>query len=380
MKKLLVIITVGILSGCSGKQKADNSSALQDTQKSIPVLDLAAVINNEVPDTFTWNSIAKKVTLVPISTDANTLIGEGPGLLYIGDEFYYMISYQTQTYYKIGKNGKIINTFRHEGNGPGEYAYSTYTHIDTRDSTIQVFDNGNLKRIYYDLNGKFIKEVSLQGKEVVSPTVITDNYMIMRGEPEGKNQYFITDPEMNIRERLCPFDTALSTREKAAIYLQSARKANRDMMIFNQAPEDSVFTITDKSLEPLFILKKGEYAIPDAEVKNFIELIRKGDSHILMLGISSLPGHYLISYSRNKESIEEVWSKQSNQVISRFKNREGAFGLPFVLPSGKKIRIGRSSIYINGNQVGLFIPADVAAGEIPGVKEDDNPVLLIMEL
>lgn len=28
----------------------------------------------------------------------------------------------------------------------------------------------------------------------------------------------------------------------------------------------------------------------------------------------------------------------------------------------------------------LFIPAEKAAGESPGVKEDDNPVLLLMEL
>lgn len=37
-------------------------------------------------------------------------------------------------------------------------------------------------------------------------------------------------------------------------------------------------------------------------------------------------------------------------------------------------------MYKVGNTIALFIPAEDAAGEITGVKEDDNPVLLIMEI
>lgn len=38
--------------------------------------------------------------------------------------------------------------------------------------------------------------------------------------------------------------------------------------------------------------------------------------------------------------------------------------------------------YISGNKIAFFIPADEAMGEIPGVKirEDDNPILMVMEL
>ena len=37
-------------------------------------------------------------------------------------------------------------------------------------------------------------------------------------------------------------------------------------------------------------------------------------------------------------------------------------------------------MYNNGNKIALFIPAEDVTGEIEGVKEDDNPVLLIMDI
>ena len=49
-------------------------------------------------------------------------------------------------------------------------------------------------------------------------------------------------------------------------------------------------------------------------------------------------------------------------------------------PSGTVIRLLPD--YISGNKIAFFIPADEAMGEILGVKirEDDNPILMVMEL
>ena len=55
--------------------------------------------------------------------------------------------------------------------------------------------------------------------------------------------------------------------------------------------------------------------------------------------------------------------------------------MPLCLPSGKKVRIDTRNIYINGNTVISYIDAATAAeGKVPGVNEDDNPVLVVMEL
>ena len=81
----------------------------------------------------------------------------------------------------------------------------------------------------------------------------------------------------------------------------------------------------------------------------------------------------------------EIWSRKTNQIVSRsILTRPNQFttlrGIRFRFPSGTVIRLLPD--YISGNKITFFIPADEAMGEIPGVKirEDDNPILMVMEL
>ena len=60
---LLVILSV--VPGCKRVSDGNNTS--------LPVLDMGATIGKQVPDTFTWNSVAKKITYVPISTSPDAL-------------------------------------------------------------------------------------------------------------------------------------------------------------------------------------------------------------------------------------------------------------------------------------------------------------------
>lgn len=167
MKKSTLFITLGLLAACSGKPKETKVSLEnKEIETEIPVVDLASVINQQVPDTFTWNSIAKNIQLIPISTSNKTLMGVSRGVIYMGEDYYIIAEYQTQTLYRVDMNGKIQKAFRHVGNGPGEYVYLTRISFNPEDSTIQVFDNGNQKRIFYDVNGNLRKEISLKDKEI----------------------------------------------------------------------------------------------------------------------------------------------------------------------------------------------------------------------
>ena len=53
-------------------------------------------------------------------------------------------------------------------------------------------------------------------------------------------------------------------------------------------------------------------------------------------------------------------------------------GINFVFPSGNMIRTIPE--YITNNQLGFLLPADQCVGEVEGVKEDDNQVLLVLDL
>ena len=380
-KPIVLLVLLCVLSSCSEKQK-DVASSLEKENKELSVLDLEEAIEKNIPDTLTWNDLARKATLIPLSTSRSTLIGVSPEVFSVTENYIFMVENQTNTIFRIAKNGKIINKFSHVGQGPGEYTYCSYTSFNPKDSLLYIYDNNSLKEIQYDQEGKFIKETSLKEKQINRPVYINNEKIIVRGTTNSPYEYMVYDHEFNLIKQLCPQDTTLTAGERAAIFLLKSRCKNIDTHLVNNSWSDSVFTLTTDTLAPLFILRKGNYALPKEETSKFIKLMRKpeGDPHILHLHIHSLPKHYLIQYIRNNQSVMELWDKKSNEIISRSFMQKGQPGIPFILPTGKKVYPSLWTIYINRNTVCLFIPAEDATGEIPGVKEEDNPVLLLMEL
>ena len=85
MKTHIIIlwITAFGMTACHSRPQADTAEETipQDT---IAILDFASAINKEVPDTFTLNSVAKKVTYIPLSS--SHLMDGHPAINYLGDD------------------------------------------------------------------------------------------------------------------------------------------------------------------------------------------------------------------------------------------------------------------------------------------------------
>ena len=366
----LIVLSVG--TGC--KMNSD-----QD-QKPLPVLDMEAAIVKQVPDTFTWNGIAKRITYVPISTPADKLFGSAQPV-YVDNTMYCAVDHKTGTVFRTDKKGKVISSFSRKGHGPGEYNMLTYVHVNQTDSTIEVFDQRGGRHIVYDLDGNLIREIFLKEKGLDTPILISDNYIVARGQNNTTHKLYIADKDFNIRKSLFPMDTTLTEMQRLNLTWQLNYCRNRDFAVINFANEDTVFTVTESGAQPLCIFKKGVYNIPEEELKNPTEASGFGSDYIRTMWLSSIPGYYLISYVRKDNFWDEIWRKSDNQIVSRFSNEDGEFGFPLRLPSGKKIRINARNLYIKGNLVVTSIDAIVAVeGKIPDVDEDDNPVLVVMEI
>lgn len=369
---ILFLIVLSVGTGC--KMNSD-----QD-QKSLPVLDMEAAIGKQVPDTFTWNGIAKRITYVPISTPADKLFGSAQPV-YVDHTMYCAVDHKTGTVFRTDKKGKVISSFSRKGHGPGEYNVLTYVHVNQVDSTIEVFDQRGGRHIVYDLDGNLIREIFLKEKGLDTPILISDNYIVARGQNNTTHKLYIADKDFNIRKSLFPMDTTLTEMQRLNLTWQLNYCRNRDFAVINFANEDTVFTVTESGAQPLCIFKKGVYNIPEEELKNPTEASGFGSDYIRTMWLSSIPGYYLISYVRKDNFWDEIWRKSDNQIVSRFSNEDGEFGFPLRLPSGKKIRINARNLYIKGNLVVTSIDAIVAVeGKIPDVDEDDNPVLVVMEI
>lgn len=149
------------------------------------------------------------------------------------------------------------------------------------------------------------------------------------------------------------------------------------MFIFSRPMSDTVYRITDKALEPLFILKKGKYDIKYEELGRFMTREMKTMKCLMWTRISSLPEYYLIDYKQGEHQHSEIWSKKEQTIVARVREKNG---LPFRLSSGKEITLPTERLCIKGKTVIVPVPAEELERDINGVTADDNPVLLVLEL
>lgn len=352
----------------------------KDNSKSLPVINLGSVIGKHIPDTFTLNSIAKQVTYIPISTSPDTLFGAA-NMVHMDKDYYYLVDNRTKTIFRTDKKGKVLNSFSRTGQGPGEYISLGYVHVNSNDSTILVFDHRGDKYVKYDLTGNFIQEYFLKTKGNSDPLFVSDNFIVARTRDKAPYKLCITDNEMNIQQYFFPIDTTLTEMEYLCLLWQLNYCRNRDQAIVNYANEDTVYNINETSINPIFLLRKGEFALSEDEAKKMREFTPEGSPYVQDLRIGCLPEYYLITYMLNNHFYDEIWRKSDNILVSRFSNKDGKWGIPFRLPSGKKIRINTNSMFINANTLAFSISASIAHEEkIANINEEDNPVLVIVDL
>ncbi|WP_455626612.1 6-bladed beta-propeller [Parabacteroides johnsonii] len=350
-------------------------------EATLPIFDMETAIGKHIPDTFTWNSIAEHITYLPIASTSDDVILGSAQLVYCGKDFHGVVDHKTNTIFLIDQQGNVIRSISKKGQGPGEYSMITYVHIQPQESTIRVFDQRGNKYIIYDLEGNLQQEIFLKEKKITTPLFISDHYTVAKGQNNATHKLYVTDKELNIRESLFPIDTALTEMEQLYLTWQLNFCRNRDEAILHYANEDTVFAVNEAGIQPLCIFKKGKYRLTDEEAKKPMEITEQGSPYLRSFWLSSIPGYYLVTYMRENRFYDEIWSRADHRILSRFSNENGEWGLPLCLPSGKKVRLNSRNLYINGNTVATFIDALTASdGQVPGVREEDNPVLIILTL
>lgn len=110
MKTHIIIlwITAFGMTACHSRPQADTAEETipQDT---IAILDFASAINKEVPDTFTWNSVAKKVTYIPLSS--SHLMDGHPAINYLGDDMCILSEGKEQWIHRVDFKGSFFKQF-----------------------------------------------------------------------------------------------------------------------------------------------------------------------------------------------------------------------------------------------------------------------------
>ena len=272
MKTHIIIlwITAFGMTACHSRPQADTAEETipQDT---IAILDFASAINKEVPDTFTWNSVAKKVTYIPLSS--SHLMDGHPAINYLGDDMCILSEGKEQWIHRVDFKGSFLSSFRHVGNGPGEYVYLSSVVYHPKDSTIRVFDNGSHKYIIYSKEGKLFREINLVDSELnYLLHAEGDTYFCSGSFSNGKSEIIVSDTALRVKSSILPFDPTDDYVTRGGIMLTtSVQRCGPKLCLFNHIYSDSVFLLTPDGLKPEFILRKGKYAPSLDDVKQFMK-------------------------------------------------------------------------------------------------------------
>ena len=250
---------------------------MESKQNPLPVLDFGKVIGKHVPDTFTWNSISKRIIYLPIATSSNTFFGTAQPVC-VAENYCWIVDHKTSTIFQIDKKGNILNSFCRRGQGPGEYGMISYVHVNEQDSTIQVIDQRGKKYNIYDWGGRFIRDFSLKDKNIDLPLLISDNYIVARGQENIVHKLLVMDKELNIEKTLFPTDTTLTDMERLCLSWQVNFCRNRDQTIVHYADEDTVFSVTQNEIRPLCLIDKGAYKLP-------FDMAKKSLPTLLIFGV-----------------------------------------------------------------------------------------------
>lgn len=168
-----LLILIVFLSCASNDRKSD--TLLQNK-------DLISIDLKDIPleETIFLSDFFSKVTLIPLETNENSLIGHFSGMQIYNDLFFVLDKNMAKAFLVFDKEGSFIRKIGNIGNGPQEYiAIADFT-IDRKNNHLLTIDPESKKIYIYSIeNGNHLKSITLHEQDVyIHDIVLIDERII----------------------------------------------------------------------------------------------------------------------------------------------------------------------------------------------------------
>jgi len=347
--------------------------------EGLPVLNVADALDAALPDTFTWNSIAKNVRMIPLKTEQ--LIGRHLNVRYFSDDMIIISELPSNRISVFDGEGQEIVSFNHCGPGPKEYLYATNINYNKNDSLILLYDGFQDKLFRFDLEGKFV-DVRPANTGGVVLNIDSDGNMFSVNR-EGDSFVKVWDSNLRLLGEYLPFDTLYTDGQKVSLYLMSGKETGSATLRVLPVCNDTVYTITKEGANPFCIVNRGSYKCAPEDLNNMMD-VRDSRDYLNSEKIYSFSSY--LCYMTQSHSVMQLWDMRTGELVAwdrGERERVGdtfktIWGFRYVFPSGNEFR-ELCFDYVSQN-CGVFIrQADECVDDVPGLTSDDNPVLIVLE-
>ncbi len=352
------------------------TSPKQKMGEGLPTFDVADALNAALPDTFTWNSIAKNARMIPLKTEH--LIGGMPIVQFFSDDLIIVSDFDTKRIFLFDGEGREKVSFSHYGQGPKEYLYMTKVNYHEKDSLIMLYDGGKKKLFRFDLEGKFVDARPMDTGGTVLK-IDTEGTMFSVNQT-GESFISIWDDKLELKGECLPFDTCFNDRQKIGFQMLSGKGFIGSEFKVLPATGDTVYSITKEGAHPVCVLDRGRYKCVTEKLGD--DRMLSNPDYLIGESLSFFSSYFY--YLANSKTVAELWDMNTGKLLAWNRGVQGSseydwiWGFRYVFPSGNEIRPNRFD-YVTKNRGIFILQADECLDDVEGLNADDNPVLLVLE-
>lgn len=399
-QNLFLLVLFFLTISCKGGQKSSGSSDNADSDSCIVEADVYRdpvtihIDDKIVPlyDTLTLNNLIESVQYIPLETSDSSIIAAE--MVRKIDDIYCVTSDLRSSMLKLfDANGKFIRNVFRIGRARNEIAMLTQFIINVPGREIIASSVLDSKFVIFNIDSLTYR------------TVYNENFEINRPFPLGKGHY-VAKPDNN-RAVLGPtIDETYDSLPHLMFYdsnfnitgtVGDGAKPWRDLettapprlttnvyesgdgVIYRYADGDTVFTVdADEQMVPIIILDIPDKLKPTIKQSETDPASRKHQMiYVEQLQLSR--DYVFIEYQYGGKSNSGIWSRNTGKLLYL---HSFPYGWNQIVISVDGFSVQHNVNYLNRKDNVIIIPIDASylVGTIPGVKDDDNPIIMEITL
>lgn len=405
MKKLYPILLCAALCTCGGGNTKQQASAtdektVEEKQANQYPIHIPFEEGMETEREVKLSDIADSVTYIRLETTDEGLIGYPKPQLIRRTSKYYILA-EAQNILQFTHDGKFVRTIGRRGQGPGEYNYINQVDVNENVGKVYVLSTGKRLNIYDLETGKYLQSANIPYNEPMDIMMLNDSTIISYMDNGGGQQQEIIYISTLNGQVLHQFPRHELFEVKGGAYAYGSPNdifllRYDNQVLLKEYENDTVYTVSPNGLQKRYIFNTGKYGIKLEHTlaalhgdESAHERLAAGYKRYAVLETENylfLPFHNWAGTGKRQPQMA-MYNKKTGECY-RVKNHlieddisKGMYAyFPHCAFDKHTLVFAHQAAQIH-KIAELYPQLDLLNHpQLKGLKEDDNPVLMIVHL
>ena len=354
---LICLAAVSIFS--CGRKPADGGPVVFDVESAADAGKFSGIDTDRLFDVAGWTAIQTADSVVMGNIGIH---GYDDGILYGADQYGIWVIRES--------DGAVLRHIDKTGNGPGEYVSFAALSVDNSRDLLLVYDMFKSEVLAYSFDGTFRPEASKDSTGAIYPMGDGRLMATLPGFTDDEYCFRIYDTSWNlVRE-----STVRANRKESAYFSGTPPLfTGRGECIYRPFRNDTLYCVKRNEDVPSFVFDNGKYTAPDEFYTHSIS--GSADSYITGSSDRIIGDMIFHSFRLEDKAYHQIWDTGTGKLLYQEVSAPDnpSSGLPFTV---RGAQICFWPAYVFGNDVFIVLGYRDALRLVPGLQEDDNPVVL----